>query len=142
MTAFTVEIVRWAEHAASLQRVRDIVFIDEQDVPPELEWDDLDVNYIHALAKDREGNTIGTGRLLDNGVIGRMAVLQEQRGQGIGRAILLALIDEARIRKMPRVTLGAQAHAIGFYEANGFIAEGAEFMDAGIPHRKMTRLLP
>jgi len=142
MTVFSVEIVSWADYGETLQRIRDIVFIDEQNVPPELEYDDHDVNYVHALAFDGRKNPVGAGRLLDDGMIGRMAVLKEGRGLGIGRAILLALVNEARKKGLPEVQLNSQVHAIGFYEANGFIAEGDEFMDAGMPHRRMVRPLP
>lgn len=120
--------------------VRRAVFIQEQRVPEELEWDEADASALHVLALDGDSHAIGTGRLLQAhgmGHIGRMAVLREWRGQGVGTAILNALIATARERGLTEVVLNAQTHALGFYARSGFAAEGDEFPDAGIPHRRM-----
>lgn len=110
-------------------------------MPESLEWDEFDVVSQHALALDVHGQAIGTGRLLPDGHIGRMAVLHEWRCRGVGGAILEFLVDCARRRGDTVLHLNAQTHAIGFYERHGFIAHGEEFQDAGIPHRHMIRKL-
>ncbi len=120
-------------------RVRDAVFVVEQGVPPEIERDEWDQRSDHALARDREGRALGTGRLLPDGHIGRMAVLPAWRGQGIGSRILDSLVARARERGMKRVVLNAQTHAAPFYARHGFAAFGEEFMEAGIPHVAMAR---
>jgi len=118
--------------------VREQVFIVEQHVPDRLEWDGYDTHAVHLLARDKAGNPIGTARMLGNGHVGRMAVLPPWRGQGVGTALLKTIVATAKSVGMPQVRLDAQTHAIGFYEQHGFVAEGDEFMDAGIPHRHMT----
>ncbi len=120
-------------------RVRDAVFVVEQGVPREIERDAWDQCSDHALALDRDGRVVGTGRLLPDGHIGRMAVLREWRGHGIGGRILGALVACARERGMKRVVLNAQTHAAPFYAGHGFAAFGDEFMEAGIPHVAMAR---
>lgn len=130
----------WQDDQAALSFVRRTVFIQEQQVPEELEWEEADASALHVLALDGDGHAIGTGRLLQArgmGHIGRMAVLREWRGQGVGAAILNALIAAARERGLAEVMLNAQTHALGFYARSGFVAEGDEFPDAGIPHRRM-----
>jgi len=120
-------------------RVRDAVFVVEQGVPPELERDEWDQRSDHALARDREGRVVGTGRLLPDGHIGRMAVLPEWRGEGIGSRILDSLVARARERGMKRVVLNAQTHAVPFYARHGFAAFGDQFVEAGIAHVAMAR---
>lgn len=137
MPLYSVRHAVWQDDQAALSAVRRLVFILEQRVPEELEWDEADVSALHALAEDDDGHAIGTGRLLSDGHIGRMAVLREWRGHGVGAAILDALIVAARERGLGEAVLNAQTHALGFYERRGFIAEGTEFQDAGIPHRLM-----
>ncbi|MEA1890985.1 MAG: GNAT family N-acetyltransferase [Pseudomonadota bacterium] len=127
----------WPADIALLREVREAVFVIEQKVPIELEWDDLDAVCEHVLAIDNANRPIGTGRLSPDGLIGRMAVLRTCRGMGVGSAILRLLLAKATARKMPQVILNAQISALTFYERFGFITEGPEFMDAGIPHRKM-----
>ena len=126
----------WLEDGAALQAVRDMVFIQEQHVPVELEWDGLDADCIHVLAFSGE-KPIGTARLLLNGHIGRMAVLKNWRNQGVGSAMLQRLLDEIRNRGIQYTVLNAQIGAADFYRRFGFQAEGEEFMDAGIPHVRM-----
>ena len=124
-----------------IKTVREMVFIEEQHVPEELEWDGLDEAASHVIALDSHAQVIGTARLLDNGHIGRMAVLAEWRRQGVGSAMLNALLGLARQKHLPRVFLHAQTSAIDFYKQHGFSLRGEEFMDAGIPHRYMERTL-
>ena len=138
MPAPRVIITDWSTHQAQLSEVRARVFIEEQQVPVELELDELDAGAVHALALDG-AKPVGTGRLLLDGRIGRMAVLPEYRGRGVGADLLKALAAAAAERGHTQVTLHAQTHAIGFYEKLGFSAYGDEFDDAGIPHRAMRR---
>ena len=106
-------------------------------MPPELEVDEHDPACVHVLARDPAGRPIGTGRLLDDGHVGRVAVVAPWRKHGVGAAVGRRLFDRARERAMPEVVADAQVRAIGFYERLGGSAEGAEFLDAGIPHRRM-----
>lgn len=139
-----VELVDWAEAESAIRAVREAVFISEQAVPVELEWDGLDPGCTHTLAWTGQGYAIATARMQVNGTIGRLAVLKGWRGRGIGRALLQIFIDLAVRQGLTRVKLSAQLHAVGFYERAGFHAVGDPFMDAGIPHRFMVRdlLLP
>ena len=132
-----VRIADWDDDAETLRAIRGRVFVEEQGVPRDVEWDGRDEDAVHVLAEDHRGDAVGTARLLPSGQIGRMAVLPERRGFGIGRALLDAAVDAARDRGDAEVFLNAQAHALGFYEAAGFRAVGAEFMEAGIPHQRM-----
>ena len=122
--------------------IRTEVFVGEQHVPPELEMDEMDAVAAHVIAL-LDGKPIGTGRLLvqDDGTarIGRMAVLESERGRGVGGAVLATLVDEARQRGIGRAVLAGQLHAISFYERHGFTAYGEEFEEAGIMHRMMAR---
>lgn len=129
----------WAELSRLSRSVREAVFIIEQGVPKELEWDEFDAVSRHAIAHDGNGEVIGTGRLLPDGHIGRMAVLAAWRGKQVGRALMERLIAEAAQQKLGPLLLHAQVQAIGFYEKLGFVAEGPTFMEAGIPHRLMRR---
>ena len=132
----------WASLRVALQYVREAVFIVEQGIPPELEWDEHDVASRHALARTPiDGRPVGCGRLLPDGHIGRMAVLVECRGQGVGRQILNTLVNVAREDGMTMLQLHAQVHAVGFYEQAGFAADGPPFDEAGIPHQRMVRAL-
>ena len=137
-----IERVSWQTAESDLRALREAVFINEQHVPEELEWDGRDESAIHVLAQDEQDRPIGTGRLLPDGHIGRMAVLPPWRHQGVGRAILTALVNIARKMRLPRVELDAQTQAMGFYEQQGFSAIGEVFMDAGILHRRMQMELP
>jgi predicted GNAT family N-acyltransferase len=135
---FTVRIVTWRDALPLARAVREKVFIEEQKVPRELEWDEWDERCDHALACDTAGDPIGTARLLPDGRIGRMAVLKEWRRNGVGGALLLALLDCARGRSMVRSVLHAQTQAVGFYRRFGFSERGEQFLEAGIPHVEMT----
>jgi len=138
---FTIRDVTWAREATKLRAVRVAVFVVEQNIPEELEWDEHDAVSAHALAEDRDGVPIGCGRLLPDGHIGRLAVLSDWRGQGVGAALLLHLVALARTQGHARVLLNAQAHAMPFYARYGFAPSGAPFIEAGIPHQEMARLL-
>ena len=135
---FTIGILPWDKALAFARPVREKVFIEEQRVSRELEWDEWDERSDHAVARDIEGQAIGTARLLPDGRIGRMAVLRECRGRGVGAALLKALLGRARELSLSRVTLHAQTHAAGFYRRFGFSECGEEFLEAGIPHFEMT----
>ena len=126
---------------ATCRALRRRVFIEEQGVSEADELDDLDDQAIHLLATE-DGTPLGSARLLvlgETGKIGRVCVLPQARGTGLGAALMRAAIAEfRRIPGVARVKLGAQTHALGFYERLGFQATGPEFMDAGIPHRDMV----
>lgn len=117
--------------------IRRVVFIDEQQVPQEEEWDGQDPACRHFLAY-LNGKPVGTARLLPDGHIGRVAVLADARGAGIGGRLMDAAVVTAQRLGHRQVALSAQLHALAFYERLGFVAHGDEFMDAGIPHREMT----
>ena len=136
-----IELTDWATTESALKAIRETVFIHEQRVPVELEWDGLDSSCAHVLAWNDRGEAIGTARMQQNGTIGRMAVLKDWRRRGVGRALLKTLLDLAARQGLTRVTLSAQTHALGFYERAGFHVVGETFMDAGIPHRKMVKEL-
>ncbi len=140
-SAFCVRAAIWPVDAALLREVRTQVFVVEQQVPEELEWDGVDGDCLHVLADDATGTPIGCGRLLPDGHIGRMAVLARWRGRGVGAALLVHLVERARARGDQRVLLNAQTHAMPFYARFGFTAFGEEFDEAGIAHRAMERLL-
>ena len=140
-TDFIVKVTSWTIDAPALQLVRRTVFIDEQRVPENLEWDELDPQCVHALAHDGAGAPIGCARLLADGHIGRVAVLAPWRGRGVGDALMTCLIGEARTRGHARVVLNAQTQAMPFYARHGFAAEGPPFEEAGIPHQAMALTL-
>ena len=134
---FTVEPATWPADMAELRAVRTEVFVLEQQVPEDEEWDAYDPQSQHVLARDASGNPIGTGRLTPKGTIGRMAVLREWRGKGVGEALLRVLLELARARHFERIEIHAQSHALAFYERAGFVAYGEEFDECGIAHRHM-----
>jgi predicted GNAT family N-acyltransferase len=135
-----IELLDWEMARAEASRIRMTVFVEEQRVPAEIEMDDLDPACVHALAYV-QGRAVGTGRLLPDGHIGRMAVLRENRASGVGGAILACLVAEARRRGMTKVVLSAQTHAIDFYRKHGFRESGTVFEEAGIPHQEMRLVL-
>lgn len=138
---FTVHLISWHDGEPLLRSIRDKVFIQEQSVPAELEWDGQDAGSYHALALSANGEAVGCGRITPTGHIGRVAVLPEWRGIRIGTAILEILVDYARAQHYAKVELNAQVQAIELYQKFGFEVKGKEFMEANIPHRKMTLLL-
>ena len=138
---YSIRLCDWAQDAPALRRVRRDVFIVEQQIPENLEWDDADAASLHALAEDATGKPIGCGRLLADGHVGRLAVVRSWRGRGVGAALLERLVDQARRRGHLRVVLNAQTQAMPFYARCGFEPCGSEFEEAGIPHREMSRSL-
>jgi predicted GNAT family N-acyltransferase len=134
---FTITLGDWQQQATGARAVRQQVFVIEQKIPLELEWDQMDAASLHALACDPAGQAIGTGRLLPDGHIGRMAVSKACRGHGIGAALLQTLMAEARQRGDQSVLLHAQTSVVGFYQRFGFVGCGDEFIEAGIPHLLM-----
>lgn len=140
---FTVSLVCWHDGEPLLRAIREAVFIGEQNVPVALEWDGKDDDCRHALALSLNGDAIGCGRMLSDGHIGRIAVLPQWRKQKVGTAIMEALLNEARARGYEQVEVDAQRYAIPFYRNFGFVEYGDEFIDAGMPHKKMSlKLLP
>lgn len=138
---FHVVVGDWATLKADARLVRDEVFIQEQKVPVEDEWDDMDEVCLHGVAYERSGGgVLGTVRLLPDGHIGRLAVRKAGRGAGVGGALLKQMMQEARARGHGEVVLSAQIHAEKFYIRHGFVREGEEFMDAGIPHVQMRHV--
>lgn len=134
---FTVEPATWIAGMGELRSIRHAVFVLEQHVPEDEEWDELDALSQHVIARDGQGKPIGTGRLTPNGKIGRMAVMQDWRGKGVGEALLRVLLEAARDRHFGHIEIHAQSHALGFYERAGFVAYGEAFDECGIAHRHM-----
>jgi predicted GNAT family N-acyltransferase len=138
MDSFTIRLANWQADQSAVSSIRETVFIHEQHVPIELEWDQFDEDCLHLLALDDDGRPIGTARLLQDGHIGRMAVLKEWRGRGVGAALLKYLLREAERRLLVVAIINSQSYATGFYARFGFKLEGREFIDAGIPHVRMV----
>ena len=140
-----VRIGTWDELGREARSLRTAVFVHEQKIPAELEWDAADANAVHAVAYNRFGMALGTGRLLEHapGVakVGRMAVRHDMRGSGIGAALLDALTGVARARGEREVLLHAQRSAEGFYARLGFVVRGQPFDEAGIAHVQMARAI-
>ena len=134
---FRVEPADYRTDFQDLRRVREPVFVVELQVPIELEWDALDPICQHVIARDADNRPIGTGRLSPQRKVGRLAVLAEWRGRGVGEALLVALIDIARVQRWPDVELDAQIGAVGFYARHGFVAYGDAFDAVGIRHQAM-----
>ncbi|MBA8883862.1 GNAT family N-acetyltransferase [Dokdonella fugitiva] len=134
---FRVEPASWDADFDDLRSVREQVFVVEQAVPREDEIDEQDPKSRHVIARDADGRAIGTGRLTPAHAIGRVAVLVDWRGRGVGQAIMRVLLEQARALGYPAVELHSQAHAIPFYAALGFHAEGEPFIECGIPHQAM-----
>jgi len=144
-TMVDVRVGTWDELGREAQSIRTAVFVEEQKIPAEMEWDAADAACLHAVAYNRLGMALATGRLSEHapGVarVGRMAVLQALRGSGVGGAVLHALTAAARERGEHELLLHAQASAMAFYRRAGFTARGAAFEEAGIPHQEMVRSL-
>jgi predicted GNAT family N-acyltransferase len=135
--AFTVRPATWREDQHALQSVRRPVFVDEQKVDADEEFDEVDLVCPHILAVDAHGRGIGTGRIDSKGKIGRMAVLANWRKHGVGRSILSKALEIARSTGLRRVYLHSQVSAMGFYTKAGFTPYGARFFEAGIEHQAM-----
>ncbi|MGW7045674.1 GNAT family N-acetyltransferase [Streptomyces avermitilis] len=152
--AYEVRVAEGTADREACFAVRKEVFVVEQRVPQDIEYDAYDAGAVHVLAVRDDGVPLGTGRLLYGeaaaaktdgdltvGSLGRLAVTQEARGLGVGAALVRAIEDAARARGLAAVDLHAQTHALGFYERLGYVVYGPEFPDAGIPHRAMRRVL-
>ncbi|MCQ4256414.1 GNAT family N-acetyltransferase [Stutzerimonas stutzeri] len=138
MSDIEVRIADWQKDNADLRRIRETVFVAEQSVPPELEWDADDTDAVHFLALE-SGYPVGTARLLNDGHIGRVSVLRDWRGLNVGDALMKAAIEEAERRGLDEQRLTAQVHATAFYERLGFKVISDEFLEAGLPHVEMLR---
>lgn len=152
--SYTTRTVTGEQDRAACFQVRKDVFVGEQNVPEEIEYDAYDADAVHVIAVAADGTALGTGRLLHGpgavaktggdltvGSLGRLAVTRQARGLGIGAALVRAIEDAGRDLGLAAVDLHAQTHALGFYERLGYEAYGPEFPDAGIPHRAMRRAL-
>lgn len=147
MPAFTVEPASWLRDEGEITRLRRTVFINEQGVPEDLEWEARDPDCVWFVARDGAGHLLGIVRLVPGrtaglpateGLVGRMAVLTEWRRLGVGSTLLRAALDGARALGLRRVALHAQTHAQAFYARHGFLPVGSVFDEAGIPHQKMV----
>ena len=134
---FRVEPANYTTDFDDLCAVREAVFITEQNIPKDIEFDNVDADCYHFVARDNYHLAIGTARLSPEQKIGRMAVLQDWRGKGVGKALLLATLEESAQISWTEVTLNAQTNAIGFYEHFGFAKVGEGFMEADIPHQTL-----
>ena len=139
-----MEVGDWQALGEAARALRTAVFVDEQHIPANLEQDEADTVAVHALARNRLGVPVGTGRLLAGegghpARIGRMAVRRDLRGAQVGRTVLEALMAHAGARGDTQVALNAQASAVGFYRRAGFLAHGDAFIVAGIEHQEMRR---
>ncbi len=141
----SVRVGSWDEIGAEAHAIRQEVFIVEQNIPAEMEWDEADKTSVHAVAYNRFGMPLATGRLLEHvpGVakIGRMAARRTMRGGGVGRAVLEALMRAARERGYHEAVLHAQTSAAAFYARSGFVPRGPQFEEVGIPHVEMVKTL-
>ena len=138
MSDILVRIANWHNDNAVLRQIREHVVINEQAVPPELEWDAEDAAATHFLAFEGD-YPIGTARLLPDGHIGRVSVLRDWRGLHVGDSLLRKAIAEAERAGLHQQMLSAQVHATAFYERHGFKIVSGEYLDAGIPHVDMVR---
>jgi predicted GNAT family N-acyltransferase len=139
----SIQITHWDEAKSHVMPIRREVFINEQQVPEELEWDEFDQDALHAIVK-KEQEVIGTARLIIDGQdarIGRMAIKKDFRGQGIGQEMLEALVTKSLELHVTLIKLHAQVHAVSFYAKLGFEAHGEIFSEAGIDHVNMQKVL-
>jgi predicted GNAT family N-acyltransferase len=152
--AYTVRVAEDPADREACFAVRKEVFVAEQGVPEEIEYDEHDAGAVHLLAVREDGVPLGTGRLLRGaaaaaqgvddpsaGSLGRLAVARQARGLGVGVALVRAIEEAARVRGLTALDLHAQTHALGFYERLGYTPYGPEYLEAGIPHRAMRRAL-
>jgi predicted GNAT family N-acyltransferase len=139
---YGIEEGDWTRLGSLAGSVREAVFVREQGVPADMEYDEADPTSLHVLARGPDGEAIGTGRLLADGHVGRVAVLPAWRAKGVGRALMCRLTAAACRRGDPQLILNAQVSAIGFYQRLGYSVASSEFTEAGIPHVTMTRPLP
>ena len=136
MSEVIIKAVSFKDDYSDINEIRTSVFIEEQNVPIELEWDEFDNDSTHILAYYND-KAVGTARLLNDGHIGRMAVLKDYRNRNIGKNMLKYLLDIAKTRQIDNIELSAQEHAVEFYKKMGFTVSSSVYMDAGIPHYTM-----
>ena len=136
MTPFTICTGSWDELQNDAKLIREQVFIQEQNIPVAEEWDAQDAVALHFVVYD-QAQPIATARLLQNHSIGRVAVLKAYRGQGIGKLLMLEMIQQAKHEQRKFLKLSSQVHAIQFYAGLGFQVQGDEYLDCGIAHIDM-----
>ena len=136
MTDFKIISGTWQELQSDAMTIREHVFIQEQQISPEDEWDDEDAISLHFIVLDHD-QPIATARLLQNNSVGRVAVLKTSRGYGVGKLLMLEIIRQAKLQGREFLKLSSQVHAIAFYAGLGFVVEGAEYLDCGIAHIDM-----
>lgn len=140
MQQLNIQFGPWEQLASAARSIREQVFILEQQISPEDEWDAEDEISLHFIVHDGM-KAIATARLLKNNSIGRVAVLKAHRGQGIGKILMQAIIQQATLEQREYLKLSSQVHAIAFYAALGFVVEGDEYLDCGIQHQDMYMAL-
>lgn len=140
MSQISIHAGSWQDLQADAKVIREAVFIQEQAIAPEDEWDQEDAIALHFVAYAQQ-QPIATARLLSNHSIGRVAVLKSYRGLGLGKKVMEAIIQQAQQEQRPFLVLSAQVYATGFYQQLGFQVEGEEYLDCGIPHIRMRREL-
>jgi len=133
-------ITDYPAYVEDIRSIRTQVFVVEQSVPVELEHDEHDETALHVLVFT-EGSAVATGRILEDGHIGRIAVLRNQRGKGVGNIVMQALLQQAKKMKLNKVWLSSQCHAHQFYTNLGFVCVGGKYQEAGIDHVKMTKVI-
>lgn len=133
----SIELTSHEHDADDIRKIRQAVFVEEQGIDPLLEWDELDVSAKFIIARDKTAAPVGTARFFTDGKVGRMAVLNKWRNQGIGTAMLQEVIRYARQTGINKLHLSAQESAIPFYEKNGFSCQGDSYYEAGILHQDM-----
>ncbi|OKJ10104.1 GNAT family N-acetyltransferase [Kitasatospora sp. CB01950] len=154
MADVVIRVAESEDDLAAVRAVRYEVFVEEQEIPVELEYDEYDATSVHLLALGADGAPLGTARLIsgaealgitggvaDRVLLGRLAVVRAARGTGLGVRLVRAVEELGRERGAKELELHAQVRAMGFYERLGYAGEGPEYDDAGIPHRTMTRVL-
>ena len=144
MSEYFIKSGVWSELKLDAEKIRRQVFIQEQSILEQDEWDALDAVSLHFVVYDRHlendlkiNQAIATARLLENNSIGRVAVLKSYRSKGVGRLIMQQIIEHARTEKRQFLKLSSQVHAIAFYESFGFQVKGVGYLDCGIPHIDM-----
>lgn len=137
---YKIIITDYPAYNDDIRSIRTEVFVVEQSVPVELEHDEYDETALHVLVFS-EGSAVATGRMLEDGHIGRIAVLRSQRGKGVGNIVMQALLQQAKVMKITKVWLSSQCHARQFYDNLGFVCVGEKYQEAGIDHIKMTRAI-
>lgn len=137
MSQFKIQSGHWSELEQQAKLIRHAVFIQEQNIPQNEEWDAQDAVSLHFVVYDQD-QPIATARLLENNSIGRVAVLKSYRGLGIGNVLMKHIIQVAQDQDRPMLNLSSQVHATKFYEGLGFQQKGEEYLDCGIPHVSMT----